>query len=232
MHGNQDRSGLGVSEAADQLRDSLSHVYWLGGSPCSGKSTIADLIHNRYGLDVYHVDEAVRARFGPYDQETQPCMHRWTTSTWDDLWMRPVETLLMEVFQCYKEQFDLVLADLMASRTRSPVVVEGNPLLPAEVAPLLLDRSRALWLAPTEAFQRKAYPNRGPWVQSILGQCRDPEQALQNWMDRDVEFADLIAGETNRLGLRLIIVDGERSIEQNMRLVADHFGFECERRGS
>lgn len=32
------------------IQSRLGHVYWLGGAPCSGKSTIADELGAQYGL--------------------------------------------------------------------------------------------------------------------------------------------------------------------------------------
>ncbi len=214
----------------DSVRGRLRHVYWLGGSPCSGKSTVAALIGERRGVDVYHVDEAVRVRFGAYDAARQPCMHRWTAGlaggdvTWDDLWMRPVDALLDEVFQCYGEQFALVVEDLLHLQPRAPLLVEGNSLLPERLRPLLWDEAHALWMVAEEAFQRREYPRRGAWVQSILDQCSDGERALQNWMDRDAAFAQKIAAQVEENGGRLIRVDGERSVEETAELVLAHFG--------
>ena len=240
-----------VVQDSEILKQRLQHVYWLGGSPCSGKSTITDLIHNQYGIEIYHVDEAVRTKFGPYDPVTQPFMYRWANMVWEDtkrednawddaasmntapshrpesfwdyVWMRPVQTLVDEVFQCYSEQLTLVLQDILESPSRNPMLVEGNSLLPSKVAPLIPDRSRALWMAPSAEFQRRMYPQRGEWVQNILSQCRNPDRALQNWMDRDIAFANQITQDVNRLGLMIITVTGERSIAQNLRTVLDHF---------
>ena len=33
-------------------------IYWLGGSPCAGKSSVADLLAERYGLTPGHVRRA------------------------------------------------------------------------------------------------------------------------------------------------------------------------------
>ncbi|MBE5983493.1 MAG: shikimate kinase [Paenibacillaceae bacterium] len=35
----------------------MAKIYWIGGSPCSGKSTIAEIISNRYGLYYFKVDD-------------------------------------------------------------------------------------------------------------------------------------------------------------------------------
>ena len=216
----------------------LRHIYWLGGSPCSGKSTIATLIGQRSGVEVIHVDEAVNSRFAPYDADKQPCMFRWTAQletgavTWDDIWMRPVDALLTEVFQCYAEQFELLLSELLSAPRDHAVLVEGNPLLPNSVVPLLSSADHAMWMVADEPFQRKVYPNRGAWVQDILSHSTDPEQALQNWMDRDVAFAAEVAEQARHRNGKLVVVDGIAGLEENLQVVADQFGFDLSRKGT
>ncbi len=208
----------------NMIRDRLQHVYWMGGSPCAGKSTMAGLIAAAHDLTHYHIDQELRTRLPKPNPARQPCLARWFSSTWDDLWMRPVDALLDDVIRCYQEQFDLVIADLLAMPAGAPILVEGNSLLPDNLAPLLQDRRRALWVIPTETFQRRTYPNRGEWVLHILSQCSNPEQALQNWMDRDVAFAAWIEERVKDLGLAHFTVDGVQTIEQNAQRVIDFFG--------
>jgi len=200
-------------------------VYWIGGSPCAGKSSMADLIASAHGLAVYHIDHELGDRLHTPDPALQPGLAGWESATWDDRWMRPVDDLLDEVIRCYQEEFDMALADLLAMPGDAPILVEGNSLLPDILAPLLSDRRRAIWVVATEAFQRYQYPRRGPWVQHILRQCSNPDQALQNWMDRDVAFAAWVQKRVRALGFPLLIVDGILSIEQNARQVVEHFGF-------
>lgn len=213
----------------NRLTQKLQRVYWLGGSPCSGKSSVADLLHERYGIAVYPIDDALREHYGPFNPRTQPCLYRWTNpdkspTFWDDIWMRPVDDLLAEVFHCYEETFDLVLSDILLNHTDSFVLVEGNCLTPSTIAPILSNSSHALWMAPTEEFQRTMYAQRAEWVQQILSQYSDPDQAMQDWMDRDVAFAAQIVLEARENGYELLTVSDQRSIEQNANLVAMHFG--------
>jgi hypothetical protein len=53
--------------------------------------------------------------------------------------------------------------------------------------------------------------------------CTNPDQAFQNWMDRDVAFARWVGTQTQELGLELMKVDGRRTITENAMLVAEHF---------
>lgn len=207
-----------------QLKQDLAHVLWMGGSPCSGKSSIAEMLASEYGLEVYCCDNAFFEHAKRVDPREQPVFHRIIHMTWDEIWMRPVGVQIADEFACYREEFALIIDDLLAYPQSTPVIVEGAALLPNCVSGLLLDRCRAIWVVPTEAFQRERYaPEHRPWMWDILNQCADPERAFRNWMDRDVGFARQIVKRAQTLGLKVIEVDGTRSIAENAELVAEHF---------
>ena len=203
-----------MSDAKHQLED----VFWLGGSPCSGKSSISEIIASRFGLDVYHVDEAFDLHAQNFDSIRQPTLTKWLASSWDQRWMQPVDTLVREAIGCYQEHFTMILEDVLSLPER-PLLVEGTALLPREVASLLSHRSHAIWVIPTTDFQRAHYAKRD-WVQGVVTQCKNPEAALDNWMERDIRFAKWIEAEASALHLPLLEVDGNRTIEENAEAVA------------
>jgi 2-phosphoglycerate kinase len=205
-------------------KQKLEHVLWLGGSPCSGKSSIARLLAHEYKLATYHCDDALEQHRPRITPAKQPMLTKWTASTWEKRWMQPLDALVAEAIACYQEHFQLVVEDLLQLPRSAPMLVEGTCLLPNLVAKLLSRPERALWEVPTEAFQRMHYPNRGPWVQEILGQCEDPARARQNWMERDVQLARWVIREAELLGLPVLTVDGQRTIAENATIVAGHFG--------
>ena len=205
---------------------SLAHILWMGGSPCSGKSSIARILADRHTLRTYHCDEAFGEHQKRITRDKHPTLYKWTTTTWNELWMQPVDVLLVEAIACYQEHFEMIIDDLLALPRSERVLVEGTPLLPNRVRAMLSDPSQAIWIVPTEEFLRERYPRRASWVQAILDQCKDPQRALQNWMDRDVRFADWVTRKARGLGLKLITVDGKHTIAENAERVAGHFGLQ------
>jgi 2-phosphoglycerate kinase len=202
----------------------LDQVLWMGGSPCSGKSSISRLLEQRYELQVYHVDDALREHhLGRLTPTRYPILYKWHTMPWDELWMQSQERLFSEVIAAYSEHFELILEDLLSMPRSATILAEGTAILPNLVWSLHPDPRRALWVVPSEEFQRTHYPNRGPWVQMILGECKDPGQALQNWMDRDVAFSRWVESKTEELGLALLQVDGTHTIAENAAYVERHF---------
>lgn len=58
------------------LRRQLARVYWLGGSPCAGKSLIADSLVQTYGFQVYRCDDAFFRHEKIVTLEHQPIFYR------------------------------------------------------------------------------------------------------------------------------------------------------------
>jgi 2-phosphoglycerate kinase len=138
----------------ETMKRELEHVFWIGGSPCSGKSSIAEMLASRYGLAAYRCDDAFFEHAKRVDPITQPMFHRIANMTWNEIWMRPVDVQIAEEMTCYREEFEMIVADLLAYPKSRPVIAEGAALLPDCVSDLLPDRRRAMWVVPTEAFQR------------------------------------------------------------------------------
>ena len=200
----------------------LEGVFWLGGSPCSGKTSISEIIARRFGLDVYHVDEAFESHAQRFDPLRQPALTKWSKSSWNQRWMQPVDSLVQDVIACYREHFTLILEDIFSLPKRRALLVEGSALPPAQVRSVLSSPSHAVWLIPSADFQITHYSKRD-WVRSILAQCSQPDVAFQNWMERDIRFAQWIEAEASATHLSLLRVDGNRTIEENAAAVARHF---------
>jgi len=206
------------------LRDRLAHLYWLGGSPCAGKSTIAERLGKRWGIEVYHIDEAFDRHAVRFDAVKQPTLTKWTSTPWNDLWMQPQDVLLTEAIAAYTEHFALFLEDLLARPDNTPLLVEGNPIMPHLLTDLIANPRRALWLVASSDFLRATYPYRGTWVQGVVSQCAAPNLALTNWLNRDAAFAEWVGEEARRLGFQVEIVDGTRSLAQMESVAEAWFG--------
>ena len=115
------RSGSTQSET----RQSLAHVLWMGGSPCSGKSSIAKRLASRYGLALYRCDDAFWEHMERAEPDRHPRLHKLNRMTWDEIWMRPVDAQIADETRCYHEEFEMILDDLLAYPRSTPVLAEG-----------------------------------------------------------------------------------------------------------
>ncbi len=216
----------------DELRRRLSHVYWIGGSPCSGKSSIVERLSERHAFRSYRADDAFPAHAAQATADSQPHLYRVARMSWDEIWGRPVEVLLQDEIAVYREEWAMIVDDLLALSDDEPVVAEGAALLPKRVRDVLSERRQAIWIVPTEAFQREAYARRGAWVGQILAQCTAPQQAFEHWMARDAAYAHWVARGARRLGLRVLTVSGKPSIDENAAIVEARFWLGAEEAGT
>jgi hypothetical protein len=200
----------------------VSHVLWMGGAPCAGKSSMADLLAARYGWRVYRCDDAYQAHTERATPDEQPTLYRAARMSWDEIWMRPVDVQVETEVAVYREQFPMILDDL-ARLAPGLVIAEGAALLPELVARVLADPRRAVWVVPTADFVWARYRRRGDWVDAILQQCSEPEECFRRWMERDIAYAEHAAAGAAARGWRVMRVDGSRSIEEHAREVAEWF---------
>ncbi|MBE0689229.1 MAG: hypothetical protein IH587_03800 [Anaerolineae bacterium] len=201
-------------------------IYWLGGSPCSGKSSIAQRLARDYGLTLYLCDDAMGRHMAQATPDRQPTMARLAGMTPDEIWLEPVEAQVRRVQHFYREEFPLIMADI-ASLPR-PLIVEGVAAMPELVAALIDDPARAIWLVPSAEFQLEHYSRR-PWVQEIVGATSDPAQAWANWMARDAAFADRMAAQAATLNLICLRVDGQHDLDAMAGQVTRHFQLDVPR---
>jgi 2-phosphoglycerate kinase len=200
------------------------NVYWIGGSPCSGKTSVADAIAAGHCLGQYNCDEVYERHRTLITADGFPIFYRLHSATSDELWVqRGVEQQVDEELELYREEFPLILADIEAMPANHTVIIEGAALLPESLLSLNISHDRAIWIVPTEPFQREHYSRR-EWRHDVIKDTSDPHQAWENWMARDASFARFVADDARSLGFKVVTTDGTRSIAETVRLVEEHFG--------
>jgi len=208
---------------SERVRSFFSNAYVLGGSPCCGKSTITERLSARLEIQYYKVDDYEFEHLDRADPEQQPLMARYAQMSWDEIWMRPPSVQVEEEFQYYRERFALILEDLRSYDLSKPILLEGTAYLPELIHRCGVGPGRALYMVPTKKFQLKHYQKR-TWIQGILEQCRDPEQAYANWMERDYLFGREILRQAEKYDYLSIEVDGRMGIEERLEEIGTHFG--------
>lgn len=208
-----------------KIKAILSKAYFIGGSPCCGKSTISEFLSKKYNLIYYKIDDYERKHVAMAQPSRHPIMYQYSQMNWDDIWMRPVDLQVQEEFEFYRERFEMVLGELNQFSETDTIIMEGAALLPELFKQLGVDKSRVVYMIPSLDFQVKYYSQRD-FIHGILSECSNPEKAFDNWMQRDHGFGEEVKAHANKLGFRVVSVDGSKSIEELRTLVARHFGLE------
>lgn len=203
----------------------LSHIRFIGGATDAGKTTVAALLAEQYGLQVYHYDKTDLAHhqgLAESDAEIAALM----AASMDERWLLPSpQVLTARALRSFDLRFPLVLEDLLALPPEPPITAEGFGLTPDLVVPLLAEPNQAIWLIPTEDFKRESMRRRGK--PSFGNQVSDPQQAAQNLLARDLLLAEEITAQAQRYDCRVIGVDGSQTAEETASIVGQHFGLEA-----
>ena len=206
-----------------QARTVFSQAYILGGSPCSGKSAIAERLAAQYALQYYKVDDHEADHTRRADPDRHPVMAAYAKMSWNTIWSRPVEFQVQEEFAYYRERFELILQDLAQYDARKLLLLEGAAYFPDLIKLYGVNPQRVLYMVPTRAFQIQYYRQR-PWIHHILKDCADPEQAFENWMMRDHLFGQEILRQAEANHYRTLVVDGKQSLDEVFKIVSNRLG--------
>lgn len=202
------RSALNEPAAGHTLRQSLRHVYWIGGGSGSGKSTIARRLADQYGIQVYDTDAVMPDHARRMPAEDAPYLARFAAMDMDERWVSRTPREMLDTFHWFHgEGFSQIIEDLLQLPTGQPVIAEGFRLLPELVRPLLADTRHAVWLLPAPQFRQDVFDARGGTGWAFIAKTSDSQRALDNLLQRDALFTDRLAEQTCQLGLTALPVD-------------------------
>jgi len=205
----------------------MEQIYWMGGSPCAGKTTISEIIEQEFGWQIYHIDRYIERYLQRATPDKQPHLHQYQQLGLNKFLHQPAQEQLQIILGMSHEQLHFILEDLAEIESDSPILVEGANLLAADVVQHGASAQNSIWMVPTEAFQLETYPKRGSWVQGVLKLYDDPEEAMlafERWMERDALMARWTANQAKQQGIPLIMVDGSVSLLDNAEIIMRHFG--------
>jgi len=217
----QHEHSAGVSSSVPrELRRDLSHVLWIGGATDAGKTTIAEIIAERCGLQLYHYDRH-DLRHVERLAETRPRYRAFLDASLDERWVHPEpEDLLAFLLRGFQDRFPLVIEDLLEAPREPAILAEGFGFMPDLLWPVLSSRRQAAWLVPTEDFKRASMERRNK--PSFKNQVSDPERATANVFVRDMMLTEEIMAQAASRALTVHEVDGTRSVEEMARMIRQH----------
>ena len=203
-----------------RLAQEFAHVLWIGGSPCAGKTSIADALAMNYHGAVYHFDRMEPQHIAQTTARNNPELMAFLAMDMDERWLtRPPDEMAHNAMASWLARFPMVLDDLRAMPADTPIFAEGPGLFPECVAPLLVSPHQAIWLVTTEPFCLKVRQRRSG---SSL-ETSDPDFALRNIVQRDVLMARSVEWQASERQLACHAVDGSQTLAQMTVLIEQHF---------
>ena len=200
-------------------------IYYIGGSPCSGKSTVAEIIAKNYGFHYFKTDDYLERYTIKGAEKHYPICTKLNQMSPEQIWMRDSSLQCKEEFQYYREISEFIQADLINYPGEEIIIAEGAAYLPELMNKHNIAKDRYIAITPTEEFQISGYKER-EWVSHSLEGCSDKEKAFENWMDRDILFAREVRRQCQEMNYSSILIDGAIAIDQIVSMVCTNFGLE------
>ena len=197
-------------------------TYYIGGSPCSGKSTVTEILAKKHDLYYFKVDDFLDDYIEKGAQKGYPICKKIQAMTADETWMRNPKIQCEEELLWYQEVFEFVCEDINKIQNVNGIITEGAAYLPTLMKSINIPTNQYLSITPTKDFQVFHYRKR-EWIPYILNDCTDKDKAFENWMERDVLFAIEIQNQCEESDYLSLINNGEMSVDEMVRFVENHF---------
>lgn len=197
-------------------------IYWIGGSPCSGKSTMAEMLVNEFNFDYYKCDDHLERYMDIGAAKSNALMKDLKSKTLDEIWLRPPKVQAEEEFEFYRYALNIIEKEVKELYSGKEIIVEGAAILPEFINNNSIKFNRYICIAPTEKFQIERYSNR-EWVKDYLKECSDTKKAFENWMKRDALYAKEVIRQAKECGMNYIFVDGSIAIDEQYKMVKEEF---------
>lgn len=199
-------------------------VLYIGGSPCSGKSTLAETLAKKHHFKYYKCDNFLEDYIRRGAEKNVAIMRKFQEMDINQTWLkRSIDQQVHDEIEFYREAFKIIQSDIQSLyKEDEDIIVEGAAILPQNIINNSVSPQNYICIIPTRDFQIKNYSQR-EWVKHYLSECRDPVKAFENWMERDVQFAERIKEVAMVNNMKLIIEDGSKSIYDRYLDVADYW---------
>ena len=197
------------------------NIYWIGGSPCSGKSTIAELLCKEFGFDYYKCDDHLDRYMKIGVDNNIEIMKKFKYMSMDEIWIeRGVKEQFEDALEFYKASFDVIVKDINENYVDNNLIVEGAAITPEFILQNTINIRNYMCIVPTKEFQQENYAKRS-WVNNYLKPCSNPQLAFENWMQRDILFSQNVLEKAKEHKMNFIVVDGSKSITENYEYLVD-----------
>ncbi|RPE47116.1 hypothetical protein EDD90_10553 [Streptomyces sp. Ag109_O5-1] len=215
------------SETSRELSDLLAHVRWIAGGTASGKSTLAHLLADQYGVEVYNGDRAEHGWLTRCTPQRHPRLSAMRRMPPGGMWAgRTAKEVFQAMASLHGETTGFLIEDLLAMPTDHIILVDYFGILPNHLAPLLCRPDQAVFLLPTPQFRQDALGARyaDPARARATWGKNDPEAMLTKRLTRDALWDEEVRRQAYDHRLDTITVDGSTPATDLANQVAARFG--------
>lgn len=166
--------------ANNVLSQHLNNILWISGGPCGGKSTITNLLAEKYNFIAYHADDYIFEHKRMASLYEQPAMTRYFVD-WEWFFNRPEEEYIQWLQTSSEEQLSMIIVDLIKLSNENRIIVADgifNPFMLKQIAPV----NHCIFLFADSSIVKNGYFDREhtKGMLEVINSTSNPEQSLYN----------------------------------------------------
>lgn len=206
------------------LRSQLENVLWIGGAAYGGKTTITDLLAEKHGFIPYHPEDLFHEHKEAASPEDHPTLCAQFHG-WEWFFNRPLEEYIKAIEDSGREQFQMVILDLVRMAAESTVVADVYFLDP-ELARRLTHYNACVFLYAEEATIRDGFFDRQDKrdLCGVIETLEDPARTREHCLDVTCALSARKRAAAEAAGMQVLARDGRTDLAETLAAVEEHFG--------
>ncbi|MFW6318680.1 MAG: hypothetical protein ACOC1L_00705 [Bacillota bacterium] len=207
------------------IKEKLKNVYFIAGTNCGGKTTMAKALSEKYDMEYYSADEHYWEHRKISDAVHQPNMNR-PFYGWEEYFARDKVNQGEWLLRAEDEELDFIILDLiiLASKTNKMIVVDIHRAV--DLFTNISDFNRVIFLLADVKTVRKQYfgrDDKNALLECIQRETNDPEKAIQNTLDVACYIAEREIELAKASPFLWHIRDDKTSFDSRLAMVEKHF---------
>ena len=214
----------------------MENVYWIGGSSCSGKSTCAEIVSKKYGIELLQTDHLC---FGKYMFDNDKIDSFHAIQKYRDMIMAGIDafattdaTISYYAFIEYcAEAFQLLIVDIKERSKNNAIIVEGAHILP-ELIRSYSNPGNSIFLISSKEQQRSIWkkemnmeiPGGHPGEIESFNNAKDKKAVEETRIEFHNKIAQHIQKSAKINNAQYIYVDNDKKIDELVLLIEQKFG--------
>ncbi len=197
-------------------------IYYIGGSPCSFKTAIAQKMSEEYSFKVYNADNHIERYLEIGAKKRNKVLKKMKRISVLEQWFLDLDVQFNNEIALYYFAGKVIKGDLKRFYKNKDILVEGCPIIPEFINRKEVDSENYVVLVSSKSFERSVFETR-EYITRYLNLTEDKELAFENWLKRDEMIANYYKEEALKYGYKCIEINKNSKFEDVYNEVIEHF---------
>jgi len=208
--------------ANNVIKHHLKDIYFIGGTACGGKTTLAKKIAEKYDMIYYNADDAMINHFKIANKEEQPQMSREFKDA-EEYFNRPIKEYSKWILDINEEAFDMVLLDLLRLPKDKPIIAEGH--FDSKLLKDIIPYNNVIFLFAEDDLILRDYYGRDdkkPMLDAI-NKLSNPDKVIKHTLDLTCKITHIQLKSVESSGMLYLVRNFESTPEKTLKIAEEHF---------